>query len=543
MNRNEKIKWIVILATFLMAVLILIYGLQRNRLSIESTGTSATDRSEVDTSKITPVPTMTPTPTPTKKPTSKPTPKATPTPTPTPVTSAQSVYISREVNTDGRILPEGYYAVLRGEGGYYNIFDCFGSYEGAFFHVSGYGNSPSPIMTERELCLFYRPNEDLITDMNIDSMEYEYSNLISTENGFYQVGYSETETIIILYNPAGEIIQTLAYSYKLEDGEEWANADVMCVDEEFVAWFTTEDREIIYFVAPDGTINDQYNFAGRYSDSTYQCLPDQLLGRKYYIRENNVYDLSGKIVMKDVDVMEYFSEIAYGWNWYMYLTLSDYFIKDGKTYDLSLHPVAKNTRDADGGLIFGVEYDVDGILCQAIYDKKEGSNFYSGEELVAVGYDTNQMAVLTKDNSYTFQLESGYKFLGMNHQVILLQNVGNGIVQMISLKTQEIICTINNSTDDKIQGITIANEYVIVEKSWRESGNGNVWGEYIIDKEGNVRYFIENAEVRETVGEFILLERGPYYGIADLNGEWVLKSLVWELNSDAEHVYSDYEGV
>lgn len=41
-------------------------------------------------------------------------------------------------------------------------------------------------------------------------------------------------------------------------------------------------------------------------------------------------------------------------------------------------------------------------------------------------------------------------------------------------------------------------------------------------------------------GEYILLYRGPYVGIADLNGEWIMKTLTWEMTRDAENIGWNY---
>ena len=51
---------------------------------------------------------------------------------------------------------------------------------------------------------------------------------------------------------------------------------------------------------------------------------------------------------------------------------------------------------------------------------------------------------------------------------------------------------------------------------------------------GNIQYVTQHADIFTTQGEYILLYRGPYVGIADLNGEWIMKTLTWQLTRDAK---------
>jgi len=46
----------------------------------------------------------------------------------------------------------------------------------------------------------------------------------------------------------------------------------------------------------------------------------------------------------------------------------------------------------------------------------------------------------------------------------------------------------------------------------------------------------EGSTVSVTHGAYIVLYRGPYVGIADLNGGWIVKSLDWNLSRDEVYV-------
>jgi hypothetical protein len=76
---------------------------------------------------------------------------------------------------------------------------------------------------------------------------------------------------------------------------------------------------------------------------------------------------------------------------------------------------------------------------------------------------------------------------------------------------------------------TLAEDYIIVRYY---SDYSNCYRSYVIDKYGNLRYYSEKNYIEATGGPYLFLQRGPYVGLADLNGDWILKTLDWELTSD-----------
>jgi hypothetical protein len=516
---NKESRRIVLLLAIITCILALICGCNAPIPDISES--SDTTGSTEATEQATPIPT----PTPTKKPTS--------TPTPTPA----SVYISREELPDGRLFEEGYYAVLPGEGAYMNVFDCYGQQIDSFQFTDGEGISPEGLRTEKDLSVYYRFNQkdvQTITPVN----EYEYGNFLhSNKNGFYQINYDERQ--VILYNTEGKHIRTLNCPEGTQDS--YVDIVVACYGEETVVSFKASEQWIyltaIYFVALDGKINDT-------------CIArdplhgvDGLLGRKYFLDEHgswdqsscDVYDFDGNKVMQNVSVMESNSLILCSNEQMTLIFVSDYYMKDGKTYNASFQPVKKNTVEAYGDLIYGVEYDVEGIQCVTEYWK--GCHIFyesfSPQELIAVGESGDQMAIKTQDDEYVITCNE-FEYYDMNEHVLVLSD-SNGTYQVISLETDEVLNTIM-----KAQEILVADEYLLVysgevDENWMKIGS------YIIDKDGNVRYYAQNAYMESTAGEYIILKRGPYIGIADLNGEWIIKTLSWELTRDAEYKRPMYQ--
>jgi hypothetical protein len=198
-------------------------------------------------------------------------------------------------------------------------------------------------------------------------------------------------------------------------------------------------------------------------------------------------------------------------------------------YNASFQPVEKNSTQENGKLIYRLEYEVQGITCKALYGK-ESTYFwsYGDEELVAVGTLDDQIAIKTQGSEYVFA-RNGFSYYAMNAYVLVLTN-GYGSFQVVSLETGEVLNNIENS-----QNVQVTDEYLLVgSNEYGENGWPRV--QYIIDKNGYVRYCAQNAHIRCTQGEYIILTRGPYIGIADLNGDWIMKTLTWEMTRDEVYV-------
>lgn len=476
-------------------------------------------------------PTATPTPAPTQK----------PTPTPTPA----SVYIPRDPLPGGRLLEEGVFAVIPGEGAYYNVFDCYGKQVDTFLFTDGESTPPIGIFTEQELSEFRRLNQKDVQTLLPEDPE-QYNNLLtSSANGFYQISrdYGKNSNVI-LYNTAGNPVRTLTYPDSENSSTDIA---LICIGDETVisfqsyVWQEKTNTPIysitIYFIAPDGTINNKCEI------TDLPGKPVELLGRKYFLAWSGetestgygMFDFDGNVIIDGVLPMENIysnPNILVTTEAETRIYIDNYYIKEGLLYDSSFKTVEKNEVGTDGKLIYGNEYDVEGITCKAD-QYKQGFAFnrnYDYSQLIAVGTSGDKMAIKTQDAEYVID-RNGAAFYGMNSHVVVFGPANGHNNQVISLDTGKILCSIENAS-----GINIADEYIVIYTGGYDPNNGTSSGAYIIDNNGNIRYTTDGSNIAVTRGEYIVLRRGPYVGIADLNGEWIVKSLAWNLARDEVYV-------
>lgn len=475
-------------------------------------------------------PTLTPTPTPTPAPT--------PTPTPAPV------YIPREELPDGRLIEEGYYAVIPGEGAYFNVFDCYGNQVHSFLFTDAESQKPTGIFTEEGLSVYCRLNRDDVQTVVPEKPDEYNCKLKSNENGFYQIDYANAK--VYLYNTEGEYIRTLSFSVP-SDLSGWVDIVVAYNEGETIVSFQSnqlsEDggtwtySNTIYFVSKDGTFNNTCR------TKDLPGKPVGLLGRKYFLAYGaeydpahcNIYDFSGSLIKEGVVVLSDSYFTIWSQEASTNICICDYYKQNGRIYDSSFTQVARNTVESDGDLIYGTEYDVGGITCTALY-WEQGTYYYSYfsntvNEMVAVGTSDKKIAVKTKDSEYVFD-NVGLKYYGINNHVLVLGPDAGDKYKVISLKTGELLYTI-----EKYSQVQIADEYILVSRGEYSTFYNKFPDSFIIDKDGNVRFTSKQAYAQCTSGEYIILHRGPYIGIADLNGEWIVKSLDWELTRDEVYTY------
>jgi len=481
---------------------------------------------------------------PTAAPTSTATPTPTPTPAPTPTPTPAPVYIPREDLPDGRLFEEGYYAVIPGEGAYYNVFDSYGKQVSSFLFTDAESTKPIGFFTEESLSVYCRLNRDDVNPV-VPEKPDEYNCLLkSNENGFYQIDYANAK--VYLYNTEGEYIRTLSFSVPSDLGG-WVDIVVAYNEGETIVSFQSNQlstdsgtwsySNTIYFVSKDGAVNNTCRI------KDLPGKPAGLLGRKYILTYTDeydpahcsIYDFSGSLIKEDVTLLRdsYFTIWSQESN--TSICICDYYMQNGQTYDSSFLQVGKNTVEPDGDLIYGAEYDVGGITCIALY-WEQGTYYYSYfsntvNELVAVGTSDKKIAVQTKDSEYVFD-NVGLKYYGINNHVLVLGPDTGDKYKVISLETGELLYTI-----EKYSQVQIADEYILVSRGDYSPVYGTFPDSYIIDKAGNVRFTSKQAYAQCTSGEYIILHRGPYIGIADLNGDWIVKSLDWVLTRDEVYTY------
>ena len=345
-----------------------------------------------------------------------------------------------------------------------------------------------------------------------------YSELYSHANGYYQTGRDGNNCSAILYDAAGKHIRTI--TYRSEESGGYTGFDVSDAGKDTVVCFfdssasNEEFSVVVYFISQLGEIVN-----------TCQLLhsrdnPTGLIGRKYfalgwsYIR---IVDENGDTVLDGVtDVQANDAWISI--NEAAWLVIGEYFVKDDLIYNSDIKPVEPGTTRPDGSMISGVTYDVRGISCKAEINWQEWSGI---KEIVAFGTRDGKIAVRSMAGEFVLDSD-GLEYRNLNKNMLLLDNAEGTILQLRSLRTGEVLREFK-----KNEYVTLSETYALVVD--HVSGYS-----YIIDQDGNTRYVTSSSQIQVTAGEYIILRRGPYIGIADLNGEWIIKTLSREMKRDAD---------
>lgn len=446
-----------------------------------------------------------------------PTPTSVPTPAPTPTPGPVSVIIPREPLPDGRLFAADHYMVTRGEGTFYNVYDSFGQ-QVAQFTYTDRESPPLGFFSEDELARYTRINFDQVKAADPEKkIDYLDSSLHSYANGFYQVVYGDEKSLVYIYDKLGQIVRTLTFP-GIQDN--WGQIVVANIGSETailaqgmygepIKWST-----LLYILSANGTTTLKYSAIDQPSQ------PRAILARKYVMVPTgnegicDLYDLAGNLVLQNAGTIDNYAFYVSGNEGSTSISICDYFVRDGQVIDGSLNAVPKNQTTSDGELIRGIEYDVDGITCKAEYWQP-----------IAFGALDNRLAVKTRDAEYVIDNCSATLYNSSQELLLLLDPVANNY-QLRSLQTGALLRSIPYD-----HSVGLANEYLLVSTG---ENLGGIWtkGFYVVDKNGNVRYQSQNASAFCTNGEYIVLRRGPYIGLADLNGEWILKSLIWEFGRD-----------
>lgn len=441
---------------------------------------------------------LTPAPSPAQSPTPRPT--ALPTqahePLPTPV------FIPREELPDGRLFTDDLYALLKGEGATYHVFDSFGqlSYTFTYIDTDGYINSPVGLYTEDELW----------ERGYIDTAPLGDPEIRAYGSGFYRISGQDDQVTVDLYDRTGKHILSLnesAFSWEVLVSA-YGNGTAVCFSPD-------QKKSILFLISPTGQIRKKIQ-----ADTSYFAL----LAEKYLCynleESGELFDFNNRVIAQDVvPIMDRYLT--------MHRTEAIWIIAIGKYYQIAeqvfeartLEPVPAGTIDPDLGLIRGLSYRVEGIECVANY-------FDNRFDTVAVGYAQDRIAIRTKDASYSFDAGTD-RFYAINKSMIVLADEQNQHFRILLLATGKQVTQIKG-----FHHIQLADDYIIVSSNNMISGEPG--GFFIIDRDGNPRYASAKSRALITHGNYIILQRGPYIGIADLNGDWLIKALEWETMRDAD---------
>ncbi len=446
---------------------------------------------------------------PTEEPTQAVTPSPTPTPVPTPMT--ESVFIPGEELPDGQLFEEEYFAVFPEAGGNkFSVYDSFGKIIHSF-RYSGDSNPPIGIVEKSEV-----EKITSVPDSGQGSAKDSY--LYSFPGGHVTAPdlSSIAEDYLWIITDKGETIHVKGNSTYMSSSGIVSFDDSTGVCALFLNGSGGPESFLsLHYVRihADGSVVTNLEI------DDLAIGPIQIVGEKYvvfykYDEEGDatwyLADLSGNILMEDVDpiLLNMATYLPQGMgSVYVY----DYFMKDGKVYDAQLNPVPDDTRSPDGRLIPGVKYNVDGISCEVLDGFEEGG-FSDFGISYANGRDESGAIAIKSDwgDCVIRGVEDiDVRVYGVNSSLVLLSNHS-----LYSLKTGEYVANLLFRGNVQEPRCVLTDEYLLACYDP---------GFYIVDNDGNLRYFSETEMAEPTDGKYFLLINETEFGIADLNGEWVLK--------------------
>ena len=434
-------------------------------------------------------------------------------PSPTTGTSGGSAFYP------GKSIAPGCYAVLRGEGAYYNIYDDQGRFLSEGIFTIGESWEPVGVLTQGEIGDFFDP---YATPTKRADPSLQESRTTAFPGGSI-VYLGDEASGLRVYNRNGEpiLFGSAKHGYLIYDKDTRGDDTAVFVREmEYSENYTTSVSNLSAILVDR---SGQVLFRCRFAQLQFE--PVQILSEKYIIQNDSsdmdnphysVFDSYGNPVVTDVKPIAY-GYYGSGTEGSMSVRLYGYYMKDGVIYDASLSPVPNNSLAADGDLIPGMNYDVDGISCLATTD----SYVLPGADIrvVATGSDGARFAIRTKNHTSVITGD-GISYCGSNENCVLLKGQ---TTKMYSLSDGRMLAEISGD-------YMIAPQYVIAS-TWDAASRQGTFR--IIDADGKTRYQSDKDGASITEGDFFLLTRGSYTGIADLDGNWIIRTLRWELTRDA----------
>ncbi len=464
-------------------------------------------------------------------------------PTPTeklsPTPSPASVYIPRDELPDGRLFEAGLYAVLPGLGASYRVYDGFGELVGSFTNIDEYKQCYG-LATLEELSRYWRPGMDQVDPV----LPVEIKPYL---RGFCQAEARDGKVQLVLYNVDGSPI--FNRQFEILSGNDWEyqltvygyHGNTLILFRNYMPWGAEKlGSTHILTISPFGKIlqeivhDDNDRFLIGLCGTSHLLLTDEFFSdlEAYYLT-----DLAGNIEVETLTFNWNNSRLDFGAYYgdqegQMPALFIDWYESDGQLYDNQLQIVSTDQTQDNGQLIWGNTYLVEEIACIADRYYEHWLDTTWGVDLgrlVAVGSDGDKMAIRSCDQSIVLETGEGAVFAGMNRRWVVYKT-RTGQFMAVDLETKQVLDL------SKADNVEVTDSYLLVSILGRDSTTLRPRGFYILDLEGQRRYakYLEMpVDVWPTpYGERIWLERGPYVGIADLNGEWIIKTLAPDLTAD-----------
>ncbi|MCL2672344.1 MAG: substrate-binding domain-containing protein [Clostridiales bacterium] len=405
--------------------------------------------------------------------------------------------------TDTDLWDSSLYALLYGEGESLLVYDSKGRLQGSITqHGYGSDNFSAGLYSAQELA-------DLFLYKN-GIQKAPAPDTIHLPTRRYQDGFTRfdwTNGLLYIYDKAFELRYTVpcepgmngdAYAY------EYAYTHQVCVlpidNKEFVYLRYYDYGETTFLIRPQlRSRNGEFVSYVAFDDTTFQV--EGVFAEKYWItkeanRSYSIRDMTGRILAENVHPVQQPSyEGSYGMR-------SVSYYKEGMLYDANLR--AYSPAHAVSA--------IDGI-------PSTGSVIESAWGDFIYGYADGKLHAKRGDTVYHFEIAYPAKLVDFNDNFVFFFSAPDRC-EVHFLNSSELF-----SARGSEYSIYLSEEYFIAYDTDTRSYQ-------VIDAYGQNRYGGPSIRLFPLSGELILMGRGPYYGIADLDGNWVIKTLLSYLADD-----------
>lgn len=279
-------------------------------------------------------------------------------------------------------------------------------------------------------------------------------------------------------------------------------------------------------------ISDSY-LRQEFADWTLEGFGDYVMIYDWNTESGGVYDLDGNLLLDQV--VSHFSEYTDD-NWFCPYNSGDYFrislvmqsgdemcsVYNTKLEECAMVPVTEEgywDYGYAGSFIKGASYQqLDGRKCDGFVQYKASSwcPYAETEEGTLIYADGEKILIPYEQGNNITSLNEAYEIAGYYSE-------GYYTDRLISRKTGEILAESSWNEDGSVY-FSLGTDYCIItedsgsEEDYRTSMT-------IMDSEDKVCYTGDNDRARTWKNGYIVLNRGIYHGIADINGNWIVKTI------------------
>jgi len=431
--------------------------------------------------------------------------------------------VAQPTSAKKHLWDKNYYAVLPSGNRTRIVYDSKGRAVGSFSlrGLPAYDYFPSGLYTAQELAeqaLFVNGKQQELDFGRVDLPTYRY------ENGFYR--YDEESGDLYVYDKNFGLRYTVGFALKttfkhgrgyitrddnpamIAIGEnDWIKAPGAAKYNEPRSQLRSKSGDILPCpVMEKPNLEPEYLFG----ESHFACNPRVVGGLRVY----SICNFDGDVLAKNV-------YLVHSAGYY-----SRYYIKDQVLFDGDLKEVRPVTtkKNSFGNLslherdsfISGIAYDIDGVSSSG-----EASNSKWGAFIQ--GYRGGELHVRRGEDIFRFAVESGGIELDDFNDTFAVFCDKTKDYSDWSYEVRFLGGGESHVVDHGFASILLSDHYFIV----RDYENQAV---YLMDENGTRRF--EAPSLSPLPGDVVLMRQGAYVGIADLNGNWLVKAINPDLADD-----------